>query len=281
MKPVAILTCLACALLYVAPVSARLDTAAPTSGEASPVTAADGDAPESAAGLAVENVDLGHTSSNPYQSMVEDLVSTPKTGQRGLDAKTPDPKAQVQRSLFYDENELKSRLDSVKSAVSSLLGDDEPKNRSDEERELGLQRDIAMRDAYRGAHLAGGSSLGDGGASAASTRQDDTAKVRLIELAFLLWDILTHPVTLTILVLYGLARLTLAIVRVAKDPHGRRKRGRRSAGRISVTAPKAQPVHATTATDVETEQERRYRERRRRSRRHRSRRSFLDYFRST
>lgn len=281
MKSASLLTCFACLLmgLNAAPAFARLDSATPTAGESSTVPgAANEGAPQSSAALGVENVDLGHDSANPYQAMVDDLVSTAKAGQKGLDPKAADPKAQLQRSLIYDENELKTRVNAVKSAVSSLLGEDEPKTRTDEERELGLQRDIAMRNAYRGSQLAGGSGLGDGGTSSAS-RQDDTAKIRLIELAFLLWDILTHPATLTILVFYGLARLTLAIVRVAKDPHGRRRKGRRS-GSHAHAAPTAQPAHTRASTDFEIEQDRRRHERRHRSRRHRSRRSFLDRFRS-
>jgi len=286
-----LLACISVAILclhHQAPVLARPDTAelsatgeAPTSGFDS---GSDAETNTRGTGLSTDKLELGHTSANPYKSMIDDLVAVPKTGKRGLETPgTHDTKAPEQRALFYDEDELKARVASVKSTVSTLLGDEGPKTQSEEERELGLQRDIAMRDAYRGARLAGGSGTGfanDNEAQRAAAAQDDTAKMRIMELGFLLWDFLTHPLTIALLVLYGLVRLLIAIVRVAKDPHGRKTKGRRSGARPG-SAMKTQSVRTAAPTDFETEQERRYRERRRRSRRQRSRRSFLDYFRST
>jgi len=286
-----LLACISVAILclhHPAPVSARPDAVEPVATDEASTSGFDSgsgaEANPRGTGLSTDKLDLGHTSPNPYKAMIDDLVAAPKAEKRGLD--TPgsrDAKAPEQRSLFYDEDELKARVASVKSTVSSLLGDEGPKTQSEEERELGLQRDIAMRDAYRGARLAGGSGTGfanDNEAQRAAAAQDDTAKMRIMELGFLLWDFLTHPLTIALLVLYGLVRLVIAIIRVARDPHGRKSKGRRS-GTRSGSAMKSQSVRSATPTDFETDQERRYRERRRRSRRHRSRRSFLDYFRST
>jgi len=276
-------------LLFSAQVPARPQ--ATTEPEAKP--AADGfvagdeapkTTPTTAGTISLEKVDLGHAADNPYKAMIEDLVGGPKSDDRDPQAPrrpdtTPPPE---QRSMFYDEDELKARATSVKSAVTSMFGDDEPKVQSEEERELSLQRDIAMRGAYRGARLAGGVGVGDAGdgeARRAGEAQDNKAKMRMMELGFMLWDVLTHPLTIALLVLYGFTRMVIAMVRVAKDPYGRNKRehGDRGHARRASDAPASR---APTPLELETEQERRYRERRRHSRRRRSRRSFLDYFRS-
>jgi len=228
-------------------------------------------------------MDMGHATPNPYKAMIDELVAAPKARKGSPDETSRSAtKPPEQNTLFYDENELKSRIDTVKSTVSSMFESEAPTTQSEEERELALQRDIAMRDAYRGTRLAGGTdALGSTSGSGAqqATAQDKAAKVRLAELAFLAWDLLTHPLTIALLVLYATARLLVAIFRVAKDPHGRRKKSRRSGGHSS-HAMKVQTPAPANLTDFEIEQDRRRRERRHRSRRHRSRRSFLDRFRS-
>ncbi len=229
--------------------------------------------------VAISNVDLGHASKDPYKAMVEDIVATPTSDRSTVSGQLAAKKG---HSLFYDEDEVKARMDSVKSTFSSLFGDDEPQATSDEERELGLQKDIAMRGAYKGTTLAGGSTFG-GASSSARTQQNDAEKVRLAELAFLIWDILTHPLTLAVVVFYGLGRLTIAIFRVARNPRGDKRKGRRSSSRRTRDRP-LEPAMAQAAQAHEQEREptreRRHRHRRHASRRRRSQRSFLDYFRS-
>jgi hypothetical protein len=271
---------LPCTLMLCLSALASPDGAPPRAAEPMPGGFESGVATPQVGAADVRMLDLGHAGRDPYKAMVDDIVTAP-TAQVRLDTGEAHPEAQVKRSLIYSEAEINSRVDALKNALSGLLGDDEPEARSDEERELSLQRDIAMRGAYRGAGLGGSAQEGGGGASPQS--QDGTARVRLLELAFLLWDILTHPVTITVLVLYGLARLTVAIIRVAKDPHGRKKRGasRRHAG----TNPHSRPAPAQRSElppePARTEPARPERTHRRHGRRHsRGRRSLLDRFRS-
>jgi len=229
------------------------------------------------AGATSGEVDLGHSSPNPYKAMIEDLVAAPKSQQRRTETiPGTAPHVPEQRTLLYDEGELKSRVDSVKATVSSMFAGDAPDAQSEEERELKLQRDIAMREAYRGASLGGSGALSS---SSNSDGQEKAAKIRLVELAFLAWDLLTHPVTIALLLMYGFGRLVVAMLRVTKDPRGRRKKLRRSRS-SSRNATKSASAPVVALTEFELEQERRHRDRRRRSRRHRSRRSFLDRFRS-
>ena len=259
----------------------RADGTTPDADEASPSGFVAGTEEEDASTSPIDDVDLGHNTQDPYKAMVEDIVAAPGADRPTAAAELLKNKNESGRALFYDDDELKARMAAVKSTLSSLFGDDGPKAESDEERELSLQKDIAMRGAYRGAALPGGRAYGGASSSSAAQAPQDeaTGRLRLAELAFLLWDILTHPLTLTVLVLYALARLTVAIFRVARNPHGDKHKGQRASHHRGHSRP-MEPVARQAAGEPAPKAEQRHRHRHHASRRHRRKRSFLDYFRS-
>ncbi|QID19296.1 hypothetical protein G3580_17745 [Nitrogeniibacter mangrovi] len=210
--------------------------------------------------------DTGIRSGDPYRAMIDDMLATPRQG------RVPDAAATAHDSstLFYDEKELQARAASFKAELSAILGDDTPAEQSAEERELTLKKEIAMRAAYADSAA--------GGRQGHTSQADDTGRLRMIELAFLMWDILTHPLTLSLIALYGLARLAIAILRVARDPHGRKRRQRHGSSRGPATVARpSQPPPSRTPEACSAEPRRRGH---RSSRRRRSRGSFLDRFRS-
>jgi len=184
-------------------------------------------------------------------------------------------------TLIYDASEVEQRAQSLKSKLNALWGQEAPDETSDEERELSLQREIALDKSYAGA------SSGQGGTpNRRSDLNNPTLKLRLIEVVLIVWDVVTHPLTIALLVLAFIARITLAIVRLSREESGRRSHRTSGSGTIASEAPvkhantTAPPPSEQPLTEYEQRMERRRQRRYSRSRRHR-RSSILDLFRST
>lgn len=228
------------------------------------------------AASAALDIDLGTGGRDPYKALVSDMIAAP--GQRRAQAADGgalrlDTSAE-DTALFYEERVLDARIRALKSSLSSVLGKDPASARSDEERELELQNEIALDAANRRSQAGG-----NGPSRAERDANEAMARKRLYELMFLAWDTLTHPVTITLAVLFGLGRLGLAILRVARDPNGKG-----SARRSSSQGYRSAPPPDATADPARDERDPHTRSRRHRSKhrsyRHRSRRSLLDRIRS-
>jgi len=242
-------------------------------------TTLDMGAPAGAAGAAGQQVDLGASNTDHLRKMIDDAAavrSATKTaastapseeGQAGkIQLQLDDPKKASKDTLFYDEAEVDARAAALKSKVKSMLDKDVPEELSNEERELELQKQMALSQI-------------DSGKNGNNNRSDTVLKKRLQELAFLIWDLLTHPATIALVVIAAVIRLVVAINRVSNRGSKHRSSKQHSSGRRTTRAPSA-PAQGATITEYEQREERRRQRHYAQRRRGRHRRSWLDRFRS-
>lgn len=175
-------------------------------------------------GLTVEDVDLGLASNDHVRSLVSEVTETGQTGMIRLQLDKPAPAAQD--TLFYDRSEVEQRAAALRARISTLLGKNAPDEKTSEERELELQQEIELDKSYESAGK--GHAQSGNGNHAQSKGKPGTVKLRLLELAFIVWDFITHPLTIFIVVTAGLIRLTVAIYRISGDKSKRRHSHRKS-----------------------------------------------------
>lgn len=218
---------------------------------------------------------------DPYQAMLREIVLGAAPNDRRTAQAQPPTTADDDSALnFYSREELKSRIEAVKGGVASLMGSDGRTEQSEEARELELERRIGMRGAYDNARLSGGA--GATGSASGEQRQrahsEDEARLYLIDFAFFVWDILTHPVSIAAYVLIGIIRAMQVILRLAPGARrvrrhgGKRRRSRSTSHAPQLATPRA--IQEKVAANIETEKPKHRRRRRKR------RRSFFSFFRS-
>lgn len=226
---------------------------------------------------------LNDTSENdPYQTMLREIVvgSAPSRQRARQAPTTVDDDTSLN---FYSKEELKSRIDAVKSGVASIFGTQGSVAQSDEAREMELERRIAMRGAYDKAQFSGTSGTSRGSTSTAdgARRQqgenNDAARLYLADLLFFIWDVVTYPATIAALVGIAIVRSVVFFMRFAPAHRASRRHGKRRRSRSSMRSTRVDEADAlkkTVAANIEAEKPKR-----RRRRKHR--RSFFDLFRST
>ena len=189
----------------------------------------------------------GSAEDDPYQAILREIVvgAAPTRGRAHQAPTTVDDDAALN---FNTKEELKARIAAVKGGLASLMGNDGRTEQSEEARELELERRIAMRGAYNGARLAGGADAATGTGAPGGREQRNTspdeeeARLYLLDLAFFVWDVLTHPATMTALVLIAIFRAALFVMRFAprthrvRRHHGKRRRSRSNSGSPQVAA---------------------------------------------
>lgn len=226
---------------------------------------------------------LSDTSENdPYHTMLREIVVGTAPSRQGA-RQAPTTTNDDTTLNFYSKEELKARIDAVKSGVASIFGTQGSVAQSDEARELELERRIAMRGAYGNTqHSAtsgssGGSTSAADGARRQQAADDDAARLYLADLLFFVWDIVTHPATIAALVGIALVRSVVFLMRFAPAQRSKRRHGKRRRSRSSVRSThgdEASALKKVVAANIEAEKPKR-----RRRRKHR--RSFFDLFRST
>ncbi|MCB1938922.1 MAG: hypothetical protein KDF24_10780 [Rhodocyclaceae bacterium] len=228
------------------------------------------DAPPSAA-------EVNDPAKAPYKALIDDMLDGQLETEPSDTAIRPQLDKPSPQTLLYGEKQLRQRAKSIRDELSALFEDPVLEGETEEMRELRLRQEIAMKAAYAGpsATQATPDERRANGSSSHSDPSEQVAReaiyLRFTELALFIWDTLTHPVAISIAVLYGLTRALIAIVRMAPKRHRVRRRSRRrprsrtAATAIAVAAPGQQPeFHALPS------------KRPRSSRHRRRRRSLLD-----
>ena len=208
--------------------------------------------------------------------LIADMLDAPRPGPTGPNA---DPRPRLDETsphaLLHDEEALKQRLREMRDGLSPLFDPKVLEGESEDERELRLRREIALKDS----EIRRSVTVGLTNSTPATTTpqrgepQDgaERAQLRIAQLLLLLWDIATHPISITLVLLYGLVRGVAAILQMA--PRRRRTRHRSRKKTARTTPPSAAPDLAMTREMAPPTPRAKRRHRRRR-------RSFLDRLRS-
>lgn len=235
-----------------------------------------GDAAALEAPIAASELDLGVQSASVHD-LVRGITDNDETRPAAL--RLDDKPATKPDTLFYQVEEVEARAEAIKSRIASLLGNT-PDEQSEEERERALQQKIALDKSYS----SGATGLsGQRSGAPRSDLDNPTLRLRLIEFALIVWDVLTHPVTITLAVLGFIGRVVLAMLRLKRERKSSRRRrshSRRARGNAAPEAVTARSIEQPM-TEYEQQLERRRQRRYSRSRRHHRRSSLLDLFRST
>lgn len=267
-----------CALLCLAALLTGVG-AQPDSGASVESNAAgfeQGDTAALEAPIAASELDLGVQSASVHD-LVRGIAGHDETRPAAL--RLDDKPATKPDTLIYQAEEVEARAEAIKSRISSLLGNT-PDEQSEEERERELQKKIALDKSYSSG-ATGLSGQRSGGPR--SDLDNPTLRLRLIEFGLIVWDVLTHPVTITLAALGFIGRVVMAALRVKREKKSSRRR--RSRSYHAKAAERQERPAAQTSdlpmTEYEQQQERRRQRRYSRSRRHHRRSSLLDLFRST
>ncbi|MCB1959177.1 MAG: hypothetical protein KDE68_01420 [Rhodocyclaceae bacterium] len=208
-----------------------------------------------------------------YARMIDDILDIPQTGRDSLEEASRPRLGQATGAdalMAGEEAAVRARVRGLRDRMSPLFEEQILEGESEEARELRLRQEIALKASGVRADPTvglGGSTHPDGQRDVddAPTRPDDgsgLAYLRIMQMLFLIWDTLTHPASLVLILLYALARGLLAIARM--QPKRRRTRRRSRAALPQTAAPHSTPAPTMATETAATTTPRRSRHRRRR-----------------